>query len=222
MRPVLVVCLTLVFSISTAFTQNTSTCVPACSSDQVCEQVFNTNNQYQCNSRSSPAASSSSPVVSGCGSGCAQGETCQQVYNTNGQYECVATAASAPQNTTAQSSPSPSPAASNANSGCNPACSASETCRQVFNTDDQYECVTITAPTAAATASPVATATAPSSSSTNASTGCNPACGTNERCRQVYNTDDQYECAAATSPAAAAAATPSTYTGLGICPSDAR
>lgn len=197
----------------------TSNCVPACDSDQVCEQVFNTNNQYQCASRSSPAAGSLSPVGSACGSGCAQGQTCQQVYNTNDQYECVNSATSS----ATDNSPATAPTASisSNSSGCNPACSANERCRQVYNTDGQYECVAFSSPTPAAAAGISSTAAAVNTSASSTSTGCDPACTTGEVCRQVYNTDNQYECVAATSPSATPAAL-APQTSLGSCPDNTR
>lgn len=201
---ILAVSAVLVISQSTV-----SNCVPTCGSDQVCEQVFNTNDQYECNTRSSSTTVANSSIVNACGSGCAQGETCQQVYNTNNQYECVATSAS--QNTTAQISPSATPAVdARSASGCNPSCSANETCRQVFNTDGQYECVALTS--AAAVSSPAPT-TAANVTVANTSTGCNPACSAGETCRQVYNTDDQYECVAIATPIAASTAANSTTAG---------
>ena len=229
MRNVLL-CPLLLVLINPVLAQNTSHCSPACESDQVCEQVFNTNNQYECVNRPSPAAVSASSIASNCAAGCASGQTCQQVYNTNDQYECVATATTESQNTTTQRSASVSPAATPTasaagSSGCNSACSAGQVCKQVYNTDGQYECVAAASPTAA-TPSPAETAASNSTASTSTSTGCSPACSANQRCRQVFNTDDQYDCVTITSPAGAsattAAASPSPVTSQGVCPNSAR
>ena len=177
-----------------------SSCVPSCSTDELCKQVHNSNGQYECVATVSPAAAaisppSSSPIpaIAGC-QGCSAGQQCEQVYNSN-QYHCVnasPVAASPPAAAT-------SPSTASAPSGCQ-SCSASQRCQQVYNSN-QYHCVESSPAATAASPTPLQSANSTlsptsSRSSNSISSGCIPACALNEVCEQVYNSK-QYTCQAA-------------------------
>ena len=135
-----------------------SGCDPACSSGEVCQQVYNTNEQYECVSAlssspvASPVALPPSPATadtSGCNPTCSADESCHQVFSSE-QYECVANTRSPGIATFSSNVTSPLPASSSSSSsssnnitvsstGCNPTCLANEVCQQVLNSK-QFEC----------------------------------------------------------------------------------
>lgn len=154
----------------------------------MCQQVFNTNGQYECVAAPSPTpatASTISPstspiaaVPAGCQS-CASGQTCEQVYNSN-EYHCVDSSPTAV--TSLAASTSPPAAAKSPPAGCQ-ACFASQLCEQVYNSQ-QYHCVD---------SSPISAAPTPSNSNISSSSACNPECSEDESCEQVFNRR-QYMC----------------------------
>ena len=87
-----------------------------------------------------------------------------------------------------------------AQSRCTPSCSAGETCRQVLNTNNQYECVTSFLAPSPATS--ISNNSAPSSqpSSSPLPAGCTN-CFNSQVCEQVFNSN-QYHCVTASSASA--------------------
>lgn len=197
--------------VPTADSATSNSCSPACVAGEICRQVYNTNNQFECVANST---------------GDTQNATAESSMSASG---------TAINNVTSSSN---TPVGSTALAGCLPACSANQLCRQVnqflshtvpaqfshschdvqvYNTVNQYECVD--------TATSTATAPSPSASDNSGGnsrgTRCQPVCSSDEVCRQVYNTNNQYECVAS-SNVTANAPSPSTIMGSGVCPAGAR
>lgn len=198
-----------------------SPCTPLCVAGELSQEVFNTNGQYACVASLSPslvvatpsvtspaAVATATPNLSSIPAGCqtcGEGQMCAQDYNAE-EYHCVSNATKSA--TSRTSSPAPAVPA-----GCQ-ACALSQLCQQVYNSN-QYHCVEN--PTAVAAPAPSKSAALPNISDDDLdvrTSPCNSACSDNERCQQVFNSE-QYACQPIRGPAAPAASSTPVEPSLG-------